>query len=1022
MKRRRTAFLVALGIMAAVGLLAAQKPKADGHLLLLDWADKSSMATPPVAVLIQLGVRDDAPGPWAGKATVSGARVVHREGYHFRDGDKLTEPDGWEASSRRPIRVPPRQPAVARTEGIDPVGVVLHLADVQDDAELTIAMKPKEQGTAKVSLKDVLAGRRVPILGGSAAVRLISTATPVATDRTEDDFPAACYGPDGTLWVAYVAYHVKDDGSRAEQKAFREEPKDFKVLDQPEFGDQVMVKYNRGGKWSEPIAVTDAKQDIVRCAIAADGNGNVSVIYSASREGKHQVYARDINLRATGEGLPKADVGTEVRLSQDEGPDLNPVACTTQEGRIRAAYQHWLKRGLSVISPLTRSEKGWGAGVEEKGITLGGWFFTADGATNSADNVKSNSWHPSLVAGPAGEWMVATDGQVEDSYDVRVLGYAPGGFYTGPSAALSSRFEARPSLAYDPQGRLWIAYEEGPEQWGKDYGALVPNQGEPLYSRRSVRVVCLQDGKLFKPAAELPTSEVRKPNPAGIGEGKPVPNYERTPRYSSPRIGIDGKGRLWLTYRQKFGTRYSTIPGSYWMTFARRLDGDHWTDPIELHHSDGLLDSRPVLLPHKSGGLLVVHNTDGRYTTPETINNDIYLSYVNLPGDPVEPKLVPHDPGKKDDKLVTRAKAEREAVDRIRKYRVESGGKKYQLLRGEFHRHTEISWDGGPDGSLEDLFRYAIDAAALDWIGDGDHDNGAGREYSWWLVQKFTDAYHVAGHFTPMFSYERSVEYPQGHRNCVFARRGVRTLPRLADPESKAPTGISPDDTKMLYRYLKEFDGICAVHTSATGMGTDWRDNDPRVEPLVEIYQGDRMNYEYPGAPRSGYDPKGDKKPYQLGGWEPKGFIDHALKEKGYRFGFESSSDHWSTHISYCVVLAQAHDRQGILDGLKRRHVYGATDDIILDVRSGDHLMGDEFRSNAAPALEVNVVGTGPVARIDILKDSEVVETIKPGRAEYKGKWTDPRPTEGTHYYYVRVQQEDGQLAWASPMWVEYAK
>ena len=31
-----------------------------------------------------------------------------------------------------------------------------------------------------------------------------------------------------------------------------------------------------------------------------------------------------------------------------------------------------------------------------------------------------------------------------------------------------------------------------------------------------------------------------------------------------------------------------------------------------------------------------------QYTTPETINNDVYLSYLNLPGDPVEPKLVPH--------------------------------------------------------------------------------------------------------------------------------------------------------------------------------------------------------------------------------------------------------------------------------------------------------------------------------------------------------------------------------------------
>ena len=67
--------------------------------------------------------------------------------------------------------------------------------------------------------------------------------------------------------------------------------------------------------------------------------------------------------------------------------------------------------------------------------------------------------------------------------------------------------------------------------------------------------------------------------------------------------------------------------------------------------------------------------------------------------------------------------------------------------------------------------------------------------------------------------------------------------------EDSAPTHAP--DTHMLYRYLKQFNGIVASHTSGTNMGTDWRDNDPAVEPVVEIYQGDRQNYEMPGAPRS---------------------------------------------------------------------------------------------------------------------------------------------------------------------------
>ncbi len=71
-------------------------------------------------------------------------------------------------------------------------------------------------------------------------------------------------------------------------------------------------------------------------------------------------------------------------------------------------------------------------------------------------------------------------------------------------------------------------------------------------------------------------------------------------------------------------------------------------------------------------------------------------------------------------------------------------GKELQILRGEFHRHTEISGDGGGDGALEDMWRYGIDVAAMDWIGNGDHDNGAGREYTWWLTQKTTDVFHNA--------------------------------------------------------------------------------------------------------------------------------------------------------------------------------------------------------------------------------------------------------------------------------------
>ncbi len=181
----------------------------------------------------------------------------------------------------------------------------------------------------------------------------------------------------------------------------------------------------------------------------------------------------------------------------------------------------------------------------------------------------------------------------------------------------------------------------------------------------------------------------------------------------------------------------------------------------------------------------------------------------------------------------------------MRAYVLEHEGKKLRLFRGEFHRHTEYTAHRDGDGLLEDSWRYALDAGNLDWMGNADHDNGHHDEYSWWQIQKMADVMHNAPRFVAIQSYERSVKFPNGHRNVILPKRGIRPLPRgnLAGTEN---TGTP--DTKILYKYLKHFGGMCSSHTSGTDMGTDWRDNDPVYEPVVEVYQGHRHNYEHFGA------------------------------------------------------------------------------------------------------------------------------------------------------------------------------
>jgi hypothetical protein len=75
--------------------------------------------------------------------------------------------------------------------------------------------------------------------------------------------------------------------------------------------------------------------------------------------------------------------------------------------------------------------------------------------------------------------------------------------------------------------------------------------------------------------------------------------------------------------------------------------------------------------------------------------------------------------------------------------------------------------------------------------------------------------------------------------------------------------------------------------------------------------------------------------------------------------------------------------------------------------------------TSQAPKFQIHVVGTSKIAKIDVLRDSEVVDTLKPASQEHKSEWTDPNAPAGTHYYYVRVLQTDGEIAWGTPMWVQ---
>ena len=86
----------------------------------------------------------------------------------------------------------------------------------------------------------------------------------------------------------------------------------------------------------------------------------------------------------------------------------------------------------------------------------------------------------------------------------------------------------------------------------------------------------------------------------------------------------------------------------------------------------------------------------------------------------------------------------------------------------------------------------------------------------------------------------------------------------------------------------------------------------------------------------------------------------------------------------------------------------------------------------AARTLAVEFHGTAPVAQIDIVRNNRVVHsTPGNGKTDLNITWQDTEPIDKTWmsaakyckhpftFYYVRVTQSDGEVAWASPVWID---
>lgn len=956
-----------------------------------------------VSVRVLFGLTDTIPAKWDGAVTLESGTVKAIQGWRFGPEDSTDYSQTWKAATR---------PQGAGTDNVLENGVLI-TADTTEEARWRLHT-PK--GDFSFTLHDVRWGERRTFLDGAVAVDRIPPTTQITTSDDDEDFPAiARSGHD--LWLSFVRFSHNAQG--AELFLPPASPENFEYLTRPSGGDQVFAIHRtlENEVWDTPVAVSPAREDVSRSTIAIDGSNRVWVIWAARRNGTYDLYAR-----ANQGGI----WGPEIRVTSNAGNDLNPVAATDSNGRVWIAWQGFRNNNLEILTSVQ------------------------DGDSFSPETIVSFSpasdWDPSIAASSDGSIAIAWDTYDKGDYDVWFRRLRAGSIHPVEmeplvAAAATENFEARASIAFDHHNRLWIAYETGTPRWGKSFGAY-ETSGTPLYEDHNIRVKCFEGNSVFAtsgdlnnvmpgPPAALRRERVPRPNRTPLPPNANLarnrrPNQGMPPRVTAlnsfPRLAIDPAGGVFVAFRSLDGPVNSRSPaGSVWFEHVAWFDGHNWLGPVFLPRTDGLLDNRPALLAPDPGHLIAISAMDHRQSTPqglgpvaaERMNSDLYSADLRLDGLPApasKPELMaltPEHPAPPDPRTLS----EVNQVTLVRNYRIEAGGEQLRILRGDFHRHTEYSVDGARDGSLEDSYRYLIDAAALDWGGCCDYENGGGHEYFWWTQQKMTDAYNLDDRFLPMFSFEHSVRYPEGHRNILLARRGIRPIQHLAAVAIDAAPSPAPD-TQLLYRYLRMFGGVSVPHSSATDLGTDWRDHDPEVETAVEIYQGARQSYEGEGTPRAASTSDA------IGGWRSVGTIAAAL-DKGYRFGFVASSDHFSTHMAFANVLVRAPAREAIIDAFRRRHIYASTDNIIAEVRSGDHLMGDEFSTVGAPEISVKLIGTAPFAKVTVVKDGREAHIVEPKTKEVAFVWHDEKAKPGQKaWYYVRGEQTDGQLVWVSPMWI----
>ncbi|MCL5746085.1 MAG: hypothetical protein M1541_19510, partial [Acidobacteria bacterium] len=357
--------------------------------------------------------------------------------------------------------------------------------------------------------------------------------TAVGHEYRQDDLPSITASPDGSLWVAWLSF----SGER----------------------DDIGLRRFQNGRWGNLLWVPGVSGDVWLPQVAADSAHGVRVVWSQQVKGNWDLYARHFDPE-------RQEWGALERLTSDPLPDINPRLWSDGKGRAALVWQGFRGKNSNIFLKTLEGD-GWSPDIR---------------VTSHA----ANDWEPAVALDRAGNAWVAYDSYKNGNYDV-FLARAAGGHLLDAEipVAASPAFEARATVAVDNADRVWVAWESGPANWGKDNGYIVRDRliGTPLDGGGKMRaqVRWYENGRWREPAAPL-----------------------AFPGRSShhPHVFSDASGSVWVAAKVCIQPGRKELPpvdgyqpaykGGWWEYAVTRFLGGGWTDAIVLPDSRGRLSTR----------------------------------------------------------------------------------------------------------------------------------------------------------------------------------------------------------------------------------------------------------------------------------------------------------------------------------------------------------------------------------------------------------------------------------------------